>query len=152
MAVVHRPRLLLLDEPTAGVDTETRARILAFVTTFAAQGAAVCYTSHYLPEVEQVADSLLVFTRGRLVAAGTVPDIIARYARGRVELVLDGPPPDSGPFAGGEVTGDTVVLHTDRPFDLAARLLEDGSLRARLQSIQAIPASLEDAYLRLGAS
>ena len=54
IAVVHRPRVVLLDEPTAGADTQTRSAILRAVLDLASDGAAVVYTTHYLPEVEEL--------------------------------------------------------------------------------------------------
>lgn len=65
LAVVHRPPLLLLDEPTAGVDTQTRLRLLEFVRALAAEGTAICYTTHYLTEVETLGASVAVIQGGQ---------------------------------------------------------------------------------------
>ena len=65
IAVVHRPRVVLLDEPTAGADTQTRERILQAVRDLAADGAAVVYTTHYLPEVEALDADVALLEHGR---------------------------------------------------------------------------------------
>lgn len=70
-ALLHRPALLLLDEPTAGADPATREALLAVVAARAAAGAAVCYTTHYLPELDRLDATIAVAQRGRVIARGT---------------------------------------------------------------------------------
>ncbi|UQX03553.1 ABC transporter ATP-binding protein [Streptomyces sp. RerS4] len=93
LALLHRPRLLLLDEPTAGVDVETRARLIAYVRELAAGGTAVCYSTHYLGEVEDLDASVAVLERGRLVARGTIDELVRAHGEGAVELSFSGPAP-----------------------------------------------------------
>jgi len=67
---VHRPPVLLLDEPTVGADPVTREALLGAVRTAADDGAAVVYTTHYLPELDVLGATLAVADRGRVVARG----------------------------------------------------------------------------------
>jgi len=76
-ALVHRPPVLLLDEPTAGADPSTRERLLAVVRDRAAAGAAVCYTTHYLPELVELGATLAVARQGRIVARGDQGTLLA---------------------------------------------------------------------------
>ena len=87
MSVMGRPALLLLDEPTAGADVEMRAQLLALVRKLAADGAGVCYSTHYLHEVEQLGASVAILDAGRIVARGALAALLARYGRARLELV-----------------------------------------------------------------
>jgi ABC-2 type transport system ATP-binding protein len=70
-ALLHRPPLLLLDEPTAGVDPQTRLALLAALRQRAADGAAIVYTTHYLPELTDLQATLAVARDGRVIARGT---------------------------------------------------------------------------------
>jgi ABC-2 type transport system ATP-binding protein len=75
-AMLHRPALLLLDEPTAGVDPETRQGLLDAVKARAAEGAAVLYTTHYLPELEVLGATIAMAKNGRVVARGTADELL----------------------------------------------------------------------------
>ena len=76
-AILHEPAVLILDEPTVGVDPQSRAHLLRCVTDAAAGGAAVVYCSHYMEEVEEVCDRVAVVDRGRVLAEGTIPELLA---------------------------------------------------------------------------
>ena len=76
-AILHEPAVLILDEPTVGVDPQSRAHLLKCVTDAAAGGAAVIYCSHYMEEVEEVCDRVAVVDRGRVLARGTIPELLA---------------------------------------------------------------------------
>jgi ABC-2 type transport system ATP-binding protein len=75
-ALVHRPSLLLLDEPTAGADLETRQAMLDVVKQRAAEGAAVVYTTHYLPELTELQATIAVIRDGRVIARGTYDELV----------------------------------------------------------------------------
>ena len=95
LALLHRPRLLLLDEATTGADVETRNRILDLVRRMAADGSAVLYSTHYLAEVETLGSRVAVLDRGRMIAGGRVSDLVDSYAVPVVELVFTGEVPAS---------------------------------------------------------
>ncbi len=90
-ALVHRPRLLLLDEPTVGADVITRNQLIDVVRQLAADGAAVLYTTHYLPEVEALAAEIVVIDDGLVLARGTQRELIERYRSDGVEIEFDRP-------------------------------------------------------------
>ena len=75
-ALVHEPKVLLLDEPTDGLDVPGRRDVLALVREQAAQGRAVILSSHIMGEVERVVDRIGIMHRGQLVAEGTLPEIL----------------------------------------------------------------------------
>jgi ABC-2 type transport system ATP-binding protein len=86
--IAERP-LLLLDEPTVGADPATRARLLAVVADRAAAGAAIVYTTHYLPELAELNATVAVAQAGRIVARGTQADLSLEHVNAL--LVGDGP-------------------------------------------------------------
>ncbi|MEU8080550.1 ABC transporter ATP-binding protein [Catellatospora citrea] len=78
-AMLHRPALLLLDEPTTGADPGTRAALLHLVRSHAADGAAVLYTTHYLPELVDLGATLAVCRAGRVIARGSQDELRAGH-------------------------------------------------------------------------
>jgi ABC-2 type transport system ATP-binding protein len=76
--IVHRPEVLLLDEPTVGVDPQARESILSTVRDLARAGAAVIYSTHYMEEVESSCQRAILIDHGRLLAEGTIAELIAR--------------------------------------------------------------------------
>jgi ABC-2 type transport system ATP-binding protein len=76
-ALLHRPGLLLLDEPTAGADPATRQALLQVVRQLADEGTAVCYTTHYLPELSDLGATVAVAARGRVIARGSQQQMLA---------------------------------------------------------------------------
>lgn len=93
-AIAHRPALLLLDEPTAGVDPQSRELIYRMVTEAASRGAGCLYSTHYMEEVERICSRVILIDHGKLVAAGTISQLIARAgAAARIDLVTHVPLP-----------------------------------------------------------
>ncbi len=75
-ALVHDPRLVVLDEPTAGVDPAGAAAITALILKLKAQGKTVLITSHLLAQIEEICDRVAILDRGRLILTGTVPEVV----------------------------------------------------------------------------
>jgi ABC-2 type transport system ATP-binding protein len=124
-ALLHRPAVLLLDEPTVGADLETRQALLALVRRRAADGTAICYTTHYLPELADLGATIAVAAAGRVIARGDQDTLLAGLP-GTVRLTFGGPVP--GVLAarpGAAVDGAKLVLRgTDPAAVLAAALRE----------------------------
>jgi len=89
--LLHRPRLLVLDEPTVGVDPQSRNAILESVETLGGEGLSVLYTTHYMEEAERLCDRIGIIDEGRLIAEGTRRELIARLDVGdRVDVTGTG--------------------------------------------------------------
>jgi ABC-2 type transport system ATP-binding protein len=82
--LVHEPRLLLLDEPTVGVDPQSRNHILSAIRDIAKRGTTVLYTTHYMEEAERLCDRIAIMDEGRIVAAGTLAELLAIVGIGEV--------------------------------------------------------------------
>ncbi len=76
--VVHKPSVILLDEPTVGVDPQSRARLFDLVEAERDAGACILYTTHYMEEAERLCDSLAIIDHGKIIAQGTVDELRAR--------------------------------------------------------------------------
>jgi len=87
--IIHRPKVLLLDEPTAGVDPQSRVRLLELVREEVDRGTCVLYTTHYMEEAEDLCDELAIIDHGRIIARGTLSDLRAMVGQSDV-LVLSG--------------------------------------------------------------
>ena len=136
IALVARPPVVLLDEPTAGADVQTRHAILEVVRTVAADGAGVLYATHYLPEVEQLDARVVLLADGAVLAAGTVRELVAAHARSAIELR----------FADGEIR--QIAVDDPGP-ELPAVLAGLGDATERLAAVELRRPSLETAYLAL---
>jgi ABC-2 type transport system ATP-binding protein len=106
IALLHRPELLLFDEPTVGVDPQSRAFLLHAIKQLAQDGCAVIYTSHYMEEVEAIADRVVILDQGRVLIQGVLTELL--NASGTLlQLAVEGDEPERlqillSPF--GEVT------------------------------------------------
>jgi ABC-2 type transport system ATP-binding protein len=149
IAVLGRPVLLLLDEPTAGVDVHTRRRILEVVRALADDGAAVCYTTHYLHEAEEVADTATIIAAGEVVAAGSIDDLVRGECEPVLELTLEGEIPAELERIGMQGR-DGSVVHLPAP-DVGAAISRALAIvdHRRIRSIEVVQPSLENVYLNV---
>jgi len=149
--LVHKPELLILDEPTVGVDPQSRNHIFDTVRTLRASGITVIYTSHYMEEVEALCDRVAIMDGGAIVALGTIGELVAKYAGKGVELEVTGDLEQAAAAAGahGTVTREGNVLRVEPTAGLAplfAAIEATGVTIARIESRQA---TLETAFLAL---
>ncbi len=151
MVFMYRPALLLLDEPTAGVDIRTRTQLLEVVRALAAEGASVCYSTHYLPEIEQLNASVAIIDRGRIVASGSSEELVRAHGHAAVELRFAGAPPTLEGTHAVEVLGSVVRITTGRPpaVEAAEIMSKLGADTQRLRAVELISPSLENVFLDL---
>lgn len=87
-SILHRPSLLIMDEPTVGIDPQSRNFILEFVKQTAEEGTTVIYTSHYIEEVEAIASRVYIMDQGHVIASGTLQELISRI-KGDSHILVD---------------------------------------------------------------
>lgn len=156
-ALMHKPRLLLLDEPTVGIDPQARANILEFIKGLVAEGMGLLYTTHYLEEAETLCDRIGIIDHGRLLAEGTLAELQKHDGEEHLYAVEgameEADPADWDGF--GErfrviQKGDRVL--TVAPIgdpDPAECLKELLALPVRVENVTLKRPSLNDTFLRL---
>src|SRR5687767_12709420 len=90
-ALVHRPRLVLLDEPTVGLDPQVRQELWALIDALRSEGTTILMSTHYIEEAQRLADTVLIMSHGKAVAAGAPAALVTEHA-GREVLEVYGPP------------------------------------------------------------
>ena len=156
-ALLHRPQLLLLDEPTVGIDPQARLNILEFIRALCASGTAILYTTHYLEEAETLCARIGVIDHGRLLAEGTLNELQERLGGDRV-FVLEADFKDASPDAwDGFHKRFRIIQKTDRQLVVAAVGTRDPSdclkellnLPVRVENVTLKRPSLNDVFLQL---
>ncbi len=158
--ILHRPALLILDEPTVGVDPHSRSAIFELVEKLRDQGTALLYTTHYMEEAERLCDRIGIIDDGRLIAEGTRSQLLADLgADVRIDVGLEGEPDleraavlarsVEGVRRTEAADGRLQVFADAGPERLPALLsrLLDGGLAAA--SIEVVEPNLEDVFLQL---
>jgi lipooligosaccharide transport system ATP-binding protein len=141
-ALVHRPRLLLLDEPTVGLDPQVRQELWALIDLLRAEGTTILMSTHYIEEAERLADTVLIMSHGSAVAAGPPAQLVAAHA-GREAVEVYGAP---GKLAEVEASAQAAGLRTRRTGTSVA-ILGVGNKNA--PEGERRPANLEDVFVLL---
>jgi ABC-2 type transport system ATP-binding protein len=158
VALLGHPKLLLLDEPTAGADVLTRRAILTAVKEAASDGKAVCYCTHYLHEVEELDAGVSVLNAGKVVKTGRVGDFIRRAHDSTVVVELSQPVWDSvladHRWPAVEVKGCAVRILSASPVQVAREVLDllEGQPDVAVVSLEIERQTLEGAVLSMIAS
>jgi linearmycin/streptolysin S transport system ATP-binding protein len=157
--IVHRPKVLLLDEPTVGVDPQSRVRLLELVREQARAGACVLYTTHYMEEAETLCDRLAIVDHGRTIAQGTLTELRALLGERDVLRLTGAFQPEQVRSALAHLDG-VEVIHADEA--LLALSMSDASHRlplifaalngSELRGTTLTQPSLESLFIKLTGS
>src|SRR5881227_2264401 len=142
-ALVHRPRLVLLDEPTVGLDPQVRQELWALIDALRAEGTSILMSTHYIEEAERLADSVTIMSHGKAVAEGPPADLVAEHAGQQVIEVYGRP----ARLAEVEAEAGAAGLRTRRTGTSVSILGVDGSVNGFEGERR--PANLEDVFVLL---
>lgn len=156
-AMVHNPPVLVLDEPTAGVDIELRQSLWAYVRRLNAKGVTVVLTTHYLEEAEELCDRIAIINQGRLVACDSKQALLARLDSKALLIAVEGGierVPDGLAAFSPEIRADGRLALRYAPSAVPAGAVLDQVRAAGLtiRDLSTEEADLEDIFLRLTAA
>ena len=151
-ALVHTPPVLVLDEPTAGVDIELRQGLWAYVRQLNRAGTTVVLTTHYLQEAEELCDRIAIINRGKLVADESKAALLARLDAKEVRLTLDrdldAVPPAFAAF-GAKLDGKRVLIVPYRPSRTRVADILAAAADLGIADLSTRESDLEDVFLQL---
>jgi ABC-2 type transport system ATP-binding protein len=150
LALVHKPPIIVLDEPTAGVDVELRQTLWQFIASLNKAGHTVLLTTHYLEEAEALCGRIAMLKRGRVVALDTTSELL-KAASGNVLIFKTDSPLPPAMAAQARVTGRVVQLAAQHTHDIEQHLAALREAGVEVQDIEIRRTDLEDVFLRVMA-
>jgi ABC-2 type transport system ATP-binding protein len=151
-ALVHRPPVIVLDEPTAGVDVELRQTLWQFIRRLNADGHTIVLTTHYLEEAQELCGRIAMLKLGQVVALDETRNLIKRFAGGRLWLKLGGPgglPESLRHLLVSDAAADRIGLRIERYDEVEGmlRVIREGG--ARIEEMELQHTDLEDVFMRI---
>jgi len=153
---IHGPKLLLLDEPTVGVDPQSRERIYEMIEGLSRDGVSLLYTTHYMEEAERLCDRIAIIDHGRVIALGTKEELVRRTLGAARMLTIETETPVTPAIRealekrGASITGGSVHFSVTEPAreipDLLAVFASDG---VRIRDLTLKTGTLESVFLHL---
>ena len=152
--IIHRPRVVLMDEPTVGVDPQSRNRIFEMIEALRAQGTAVVYTTHYMEEAERLCDRIAIIDHGHIIAEGTNAELVhsAFGARSQVLARFSGTGTEIAAWVerrGGRMADATAQFTVERSTEIAGLLDDAARDGLELEDVSLRRPNLESVFLHL---
>ena len=155
-ALLHEPKILFLDEPTVGVDPQSRNRIFEIIERLKSEGLTIIYTTHYMEEVERLCDRIAIIDEGRIVGQGTLEELKKMTGEGEI-VELDFATSEKEkieelktilPFK-AEITNNKLAIKCDKNKDLKEVLNQVSKLNLNIANIDFLAPNLERVFLHL---
>lgn len=157
-AIAHSPKLIIMDEPTVGIDPQSRNHILDSILALREQGATILYSTHYMEEVEAIADRILILDEGKIIVSGTKDELCQRFENQVTYSFMLDPQPQKKDFAFSNLSN--ILSATIEGYDLIATVDVKGEVLShiittilsagyQIKSMSSKEASLETVFLDL---
>ncbi len=151
-ALLHKPRLLVLDEPTVGIDPQSRNHIFEMIQDLRNEGVTIIYSTHYMEEVETLCDDIAIIDHGKVVTQGHLSELFEKHSTKAVYVEADGLVPadlesESFRFV---PKGRGYIIEADHPLHTMSRLItlaENGQWQ--INGLEVMRPSLESVFLSL---
>jgi ABC-2 type transport system ATP-binding protein len=152
-AMIHKPDILILDEPTAGVDVELRRALWIYLRKLNAEGKTILLTTHYIEEAEELCEEVAIIDRGRIIAQGSPEALVQAGGERHLEIRLTDAPdglPDAVTSRDHFVDGDRVVIRVPHPRRIVAEVLNGLYARdLKITEVRIKESSLEEVFVQL---
>jgi ABC-2 type transport system ATP-binding protein len=152
-SLMHDPPILLLDEPTVGVDPQSRNLIFDTIEDMKKQGRTIIYTTHYMEEAQRLCDRVAILDHGRILDMDNIENLIDKHGGpSHIEAEFEDKPSDLDKIRSSvdnkelHIEGNTLRFETSRPMESLAKLNRSGT---RFRSLKVQTANLEDVFLNL---
>jgi ABC-2 type transport system ATP-binding protein len=157
IGLLHQPRLLLLDEPTVGVDPQSRNAILESIAALGKQGMAILYTTHYMEEAERLCDRVGIIDAGEIRAEGTQRELVALVGEQDVVRLtvtgdVGGAAEDVARVSGvarADAKDNTIEIHVSDARQALPRLIDAAEVRSDVKGVDVVEPDLESVFLHL---
>ncbi|WP_291651739.1 ABC transporter ATP-binding protein [Clostridium sp.] len=156
-ALVHEPKFIIMDEPTVGIDPQSRNYILKSVKELADRGTTILYTTHYMEEVQNICTRILIMDEGRIIAQGTLDELVSRIQyEEKIKIMVDNPSEDlMDKFKA--IQGVKSIIANNSEYIIISnvgsgnlnRVLEIAQKHGGISEITAEKPTLEDVFLTL---
>jgi ABC-2 type transport system ATP-binding protein len=145
-ALVHEPKVVFLDEPTVGVDPQSRNYIFESVERLRSEGLTVVYTTHYMEEAQRLCDRVAIIDHGKILALDTVEALIQAHGGGSLVIAELERIPENFAYVEGELIDSTLRISTMHPFQEVAKLAQ---MAVPMSSLRVDRPDLESVFLSL---
>ena len=152
--LIHQPRLMLMDEPTVGVDPQSRNHIFEMIEKLRDQGTSIIYTTHYMEEAERLCDRVAIVDHGKIIALGTNAELVNNAFGSRSQVIARFAAADGRVTAwvsehGGQAVDGTAQFTIEHPTEIAGLLEDSAQAGLELVDISLHKPNLESVFLHL---
>jgi ABC-2 type transport system ATP-binding protein len=152
-ALVHKPPVIVLDEPTAGVDVELRQKLWEFIKDLNNDGHTIVLTTHYLEEAQELCNSVAMLRAGKIVAMDTTKNLLRKFATKNLKLKLNFKGEEKLPqkidHIPHQIVEDAFIFQLKRITDITEITEALKESRVEIADIQTVDSDLEDVFLKL---